>query len=312
MSNDLAALHRQGVTLGFAGLDAADALGADTATSGDPSTLAYLVSLLRRIAETRAALLAAECGPELRGQAADCCRPSSTWSRTATSAWGRTARCRTRRAPSSPRPGRAASGTARRSSAPSRRCAASTAFLQAPFTLRRDRYCLPVPVHDRQAVPGLVLDVSATAATVFVEPFAVVELNNALAEAIAMARAAEEQALAEVAAVFARHGDELQRAAEVLAELDAFQARVLFGQAAGAALLVPGAGRTVQLWDARHPLLDPGLATLRERVLGEPGSTRPIVPLNLTFPARCRGWSSCRVPTPAARPWPSRPSACAP
>jgi DNA mismatch repair protein MutS2 len=287
LSNDLAALGRQGVTLGFAGLDAADALGADTATSGDPSTLAYLVSLLRRIAETRAALLGAECGAELARLAAMLPAVEHL-----------VAYCDQRLGPDGEVPDTASPQLAQARAGRERHRHAIVGaleevrrqhrFLQAPFTLRRDRYCLPVPVHDRQAVPGLVLDVSATAATVFVEPFAVVELNNALAEAIAMARAAEEQALAEVAAVFAHHGDELRRAADVLAELDAFQARTLFGQATGAALLVPGAGRTVQLWDARHPLLDPGLATLRERVLGEPGSTRPIVPLNLTFPEQSR------------------------
>ncbi|HNX49068.1 MAG TPA: Smr/MutS family protein [Thermoanaerobaculaceae bacterium] len=287
LANDLAALGRQGVTLGFAGLDAADALGASTTTSGDPSTLTYLVSLLRRIGEARATLLATACGPELTRLAAALPAVEHLL-----------AYCDQRLGPdgevldtASPQLAQARAGRERHRHAiidvleEERR---KHRFLQAPFTLRRDRYCLPVPVHERQAVPGLVLDVSATAATVFVEPFAAVELNNALAEAIAMARAAEEQALAEVAAVFARHGEELRLAADALAEMDAFQARVLFGQAAGGMLLVPGGGRTVQLWDARHPLLDPALATLRERVLGEPGSTRPIVPLNLTFPELSR------------------------
>jgi len=50
----------------------------------------------------------------------------------------------------------------------------------------------------------------------------------------------------------------------------------------------PGIGTTVQLVGSRHPLLDPALAPLRDRVLGEAGSTRPIVPLDLRFPEGAR------------------------
>lgn len=287
LCSDLWALANQGVTLAFSGLDAASELDGSSLAVTDGPTLAYLVSLLRRIAENRAALLAADCGPELARLAGELPPVEHL-----------VAYCDQRLGPdgevldtASPALAQARAGRERHRHAiiaALEEVRRQHRVLQAPFTLRRDRYCLPVPVHERQAVPGLVLDVSATAATVFVEPFAVVELNNALAEAIALARQAEEQALAEVAAVFARHREELVRAADVLAELDAFQARVLFGQATGAVLVPPGVGGTVQLAGARHPLLDPALAPLRERVLGEAGSTRPIVPLDLTFPEGAR------------------------
>ncbi|NCO68982.1 MAG: hypothetical protein GW878_00450, partial [Acidobacteria bacterium] len=121
----------------------------------------------------------------------------------------------------------------------------------------------------------------ASAATVFIEPFAVVDLNNALAEAIALARAEEERVLAEVAAAFARQRDALLEASAALARLDAAQARILFGQAAGATLLEPGAGSRLILHGARHPLLDAALAVLRASVLGESGNTKPVVPLDI-------------------------------
>lgn len=284
---DLWAQAARGVTLAFAGLDAAAELEGGSLAGSDGPTLAHLVSLLRRIAETRAALRAGDCGPELARLAAELPPVEHL-----------VAYCEQRLGPdgevldsASPALAQARAGRERHRHAiiaALEEVRRQHRLLQAPFTLRRDRYCLPVPVHERQAVPGLVLDVSATAATVFVEPFAVVELNNALAEAIALARQAEEQALAEVAAVFARHREELLRAAEALAELDAFQARVLFGQATGGVLVPPGAGGTVQLVGARHPLLDPALAALRERVLGEAGNTGPVVPLDLTFPDGAR------------------------
>ena len=160
--------------------------------------------------------------------------------------------------------------------------------LADPFTVRRERYCVPIPIGERAAVPGLVLDVSSSGATVFVEPMAVVELNNTLAEASARAREEEERVLQEIAAAFARHRDELLAGAAALATLDAYQARVLFGQATGGVLLPPGAGSRVRLLAARHVLLDPALAPLRAEVLGEAGSTRPVVPLDLDFPDTAR------------------------
>jgi DNA mismatch repair protein MutS2 len=160
--------------------------------------------------------------------------------------------------------------------------------LAAPFTVRRERYCVPVPVVDRASVAGLVLDVSSSGATVFVEPFSVVELNNALAEASARAREEEERILQEIAAAFGRHRDELLAAADNLATVDAFQARVLFGQVIGGVLLPPGGGPRVRLIGARHVLLEPALAPLREEVLGEPGNTNPVVPLDLEFPEGAR------------------------
>jgi DNA mismatch repair protein MutS2 len=160
--------------------------------------------------------------------------------------------------------------------------------VSGPFTLRRDRYCLPVPSGDRGRVPGLLLDVSGSGATVFVEPFAVVELNNALAEASARAREEEERILQEVIAAFTRRRSELEGAVDHLAELDAFQARVLYGQAIGGVLLPPGDAAELRLEGVRHPLLDPSLAPLRRQALGEEGNLRPVVPLHLAPPPEVR------------------------
>lgn len=160
--------------------------------------------------------------------------------------------------------------------------------LGGPYTVRRERYCLPVPSHDRARLPGLVLDVSATGATLFVEPLAVVELNNALAEATALAHAEEERVRQEVLTAFTRHRVELEAAAELLARLDATQARVLFGRAVGGVLLRPGAGERLALHGACHPLLAPQLAPLRDECLGEPGNTKEMVPLHFDPPPGVR------------------------
>ncbi len=163
-----------------------------------------------------------------------------------------------------------------------------SAGASGPYTVRRERYCLPVPVHERSRLPGLLLDVSASGATAFVEPLAVVELNNALAEATAHARSEEERVRREVLAAFTRRREELEQAAARLALLDATQARVLFGRAAGAILLRPGDGDRLRLLGARHPLLAGHLASLRGQCLGEGGNTGDVIPLDFDPPPGVR------------------------
>jgi DNA mismatch repair protein MutS2 len=163
-----------------------------------------------------------------------------------------------------------------------------TAGASGPYTVRRERYCLPVPVHERSRVPGLLLDVSASKATAFIEPMAVVELNNALAEASAQVRSEEDRVRQEVLAAFTRRREELEQAAARLALLDATQARVLFGQAAGAILLRPGGGDRLRLLGARHPLLVGDLASLRSECFGEGGNTGEVVPLDFDPPPGVR------------------------
>jgi DNA mismatch repair protein MutS2 len=270
-------------TLSFTDLDAAGLLESGITSPADGPELARLVALVRRIVEVRAALAAAGPGPEL-SNVLSAVPPLDAL----------LAFCELRLAPGGEILDSASPALAQARAARERHRASIVAAMEqvrrqhrnlsAPFTVRRERYCIPVPAGDRAAVPGLVLDVSSSGATVFLEPFAVVELNNALAEATALARSEEERILAELASAFHRHREELLRAAAELARLDAFQARVLFGQSCGGTLLQPGAGASPCLVAARHPLLDPALAALREQALGEAGNSRPVVPLDLAFP----------------------------
>ncbi len=265
------------------GVDAATLLEDAGGRLADGPDLARLVTLVRRAVGTREALGVAEAGPELRRVMAELPQLDALL-----------AFCELRLGSNGEILDTASPALAQARAARDRHRAAIVAAveqvrrrhrtLSGPFTLRRERYCVPVPASERQSVAGLVLDVSSSGATVFIEPFPIVDLNNALAEATAVARAEEERVLAELAAAFGRHRDELLHAADLLADLDARQARVLFGQACSGVLLEPGGGRSLRLTGARHPLLDPALAPLRREALGEAGSTRPVVPLDLGFP----------------------------
>jgi len=287
LSREMAVLLAGSGALSFDGLDAASLLHGATLTPADGAALARLVTLVRRIVEVRAALAVAGTGPEL-----------SRYANALPHLEAFLSFCEIRLGPTgevldsaSPALGQARASRERHRAAivaAMEQVRRRHANLSGPFTVRRERYCVPVPAGERHSVPGLVLDVSSSGVTVFIEPFTVVEPNNALAEATALARAEEERVLAELATGFHRYREELLRATSLLAELDAVQARILFGQACNGTLLEPGAGSSPSLKGARHPLLDPALAPLRQQALGEAGSTRPVVPLDLEFPEGSR------------------------
>ncbi|MEX1309353.1 MAG: Smr/MutS family protein [Candidatus Sulfomarinibacteraceae bacterium] len=166
------------------------------------------------------------------------------------------------------------------------RKAHSGAVTDAPPTLRRDRYCIPVRSGARSQLPGLLLDTSSSGATAFIEPFEAVELNNALAEIAARERHELQRILRLIGDAFAGAADELRGAVDVLARLDAAQSVVLFGKAAGGRIVFPEAGAELRIVGARHPLLDDRLRDLRIAVLGEAEERRerrPAVPLDFVM-----------------------------
>jgi len=157
----------------------------------------------------------------------------------------------------------------------------------APPTMRRDRYCLPVRSSARSQLDGLLLDVSARGATSFVEPFPVVELNNRLTATIAGERREIQRILSEITGLFAESRDDLSRAVEVLGELDAVQAKILFGRAIEGRIVMLEEGRDVVLRAARHPLLDERLHGLRLQIFADTERRDPehrVVPLDFSLP----------------------------
>jgi DNA mismatch repair protein MutS2 len=155
----------------------------------------------------------------------------------------------------------------------------------AVVVLRNDRYCLPVMASARARMPGIVHDRSGSGQTVFIEPIEVIESNNELALLAAEERREVERLLTEFGREVLARGEDLEAAVEELGELDALEARVEFGEMTEGRIpeLSDDGGWT--LCAARHPLLDPRLAKLRRRVLGETRAERPVVPLDLTLAA---------------------------
>src|SRR5260221_1748744 len=127
--------------------------------------------------------------------------------------------------------------------------------LQEQFLAERGgRPVLAVRASSRSKVPGIVHDASSTGQTLFVEPFAVVELNNRLAEAAAEAREEAERILRELSAAVAAHADALVTLVETSADVDVVLASGVLSRSWGGAPVT--ISDDVRLLGARHPLLD--------------------------------------------------------
>ena len=123
------------------------------------------------------------------------------------------------------------------------------------FAQREGRYVLPVKADMRGRIPGIVHDVSASGATVFVEPRELVDLNNSIKVADLEIEREVRRILRELTALVAAKSEELRQGAEVLAQYDCIQARALLSQRLKAhPVSLNDSGRVV-LRQARHPLL---------------------------------------------------------
>jgi DNA mismatch repair protein MutS2 len=130
-------------------------------------------------------------------------------------------------------------------------------MIQDPIvTVRSGRYCIPVRSEFKGEFHGVVHDSSGSGATVFMEPFVVVEVNNELREA----RSAEERevrrVLAKLSAQVGAQADEILQTMETLAELDLIFARAGLAEEMEAVEPELNTEGKVDVIEARHPLLE--------------------------------------------------------
>ncbi len=148
--------------------------------------------------------------------------------------------------------------------------------LQEPIiTMRADRYVLPVRADHKNAVPGLVHDISASGMTLFIEPMAAVKANNELRELAAREKLEIERILAELSAACADHADDFSQDYVLLVRLDLIFAKAKLASRMDAAPAEP-AEKGIVLRRARHPLLDPKKAVPIDLSLGEDFDTLVI------------------------------------
>lgn len=129
-------------------------------------------------------------------------------------------------------------------------------YLQDPIvTLRNDRYVLPVKLEYRGQVPGIIHDQSASGATLFVEPMAVVEINNDLRRLQAEEEQEIERILRELSGLVQGESDALQLNLQCLAQLDLAMAKGKFSYDLRAVQPAVNRDPSLHLQNARHPLL---------------------------------------------------------
>ncbi len=131
-------------------------------------------------------------------------------------------------------------------------------MLQEPvITMRGDRYCLPVKAEYRAQFGGIVHDVSASGATLFMEPQEVVDLGNQIREAQSAEQAEVERILAQLSAQVGKHSDAILLTCDALAELDFIDARARLSADWDAVEPTLNTQGRIRLRKARHPLLKP-------------------------------------------------------
>ena len=130
-------------------------------------------------------------------------------------------------------------------------------YLQdAIITMRGDRYCIPVKAEYRSQVSGLIHDQSATGSTLFIEPMAVVKLNNDLKELYGKEQEEIQVILARLSVDAAEYIETIRTDYSVLSELDFIFARGSLALDMNASMPRFNTEGRIHIREGRHPLLD--------------------------------------------------------
>ncbi|HKM04945.1 MAG TPA: endonuclease MutS2 [Lachnospiraceae bacterium] len=130
-------------------------------------------------------------------------------------------------------------------------------YLQdAVITMRNNRYCIPVKSEYKGQVPGMVHDQSSTGSTFFIEPAAIVNLNNQLKELALQEQAEIECILAILSEKTAEYIEELKINQETLTLLDFIFAKAKLAMEQNATAPIFNEEHRIHIRKARHPLLN--------------------------------------------------------
>lgn len=130
-----------------------------------------------------------------------------------------------------------------------------TFFQDALYTMRGDRYVIPIKQEFRHQFPGILHDQSASGATVYIEPMALVNLNNDLKGVMSSEQAEVEKILLALATQVAVEADAVESNCDILARLDFVFAKAKLALDMKAIKPFLNETGTVKLRQARHPLI---------------------------------------------------------
>ncbi len=127
----------------------------------------------------------------------------------------------------------------------------------AVITMRNGRYCLPVKAENKGQISGMVHDQSATGSTYFIEPMAVIKLNNEMRELEIREQKEIEVILANLSNQAAAYTEQLADNLQALTQLDFIFAKAAYSQSyKGSCPIFNNKGK-IHIRDGRHPLLNP-------------------------------------------------------
>ena len=130
-------------------------------------------------------------------------------------------------------------------------------YLQdALITMRGDRYCIPVKAKYRSQVQGLIHDQSASGSTLFIEPMAIVKLNNDLKELYVQEQDEIRKILASLSEEAAQYIEEIRTDYRSLTDLDFIFARGALALTMRASRPILNEEGRIRIREGRHPLLD--------------------------------------------------------
>ena len=130
-------------------------------------------------------------------------------------------------------------------------------YLQDPvITMRNGRYCIPVKAEYKSSVPGMIHDQSSTASTLFIEPSAVVDLNNEIRRLTIDESKEIEIILSGLSALCSEKLSEIRQDIETLTKLDLIFAKASLALDMNATRPIYNTEGRIQIRKGRHPLLD--------------------------------------------------------
>lgn len=144
------------------------------------------------------------------------------------------------------------------------------------YTMRGDRYVIPVKSEYKSQVPGLVHDQSSTGATFFIEPMSLVNLNNEIRELVLKEKAEIERILTELSLKVQDHGEQCLNNLKILVELDFIFAKGRYASSLNAIKPIVREDGVFNILSGRHPLIDHDKVVPADIYLGEEFETLMI------------------------------------
>lgn len=131
-----------------------------------------------------------------------------------------------------------------------------TMLQDAVITIRNDRYCVPVRAEYQSSFPGMVHDRSNTGSTVFMEPTAVIQLNNKIKELQAKEKEEIEKILASLSALVAENADVMEANLIIIGHLDFVFAKAELSLKMNGSEPKFNTNGIIDIRKGRHPLLN--------------------------------------------------------